>query len=353
MLNNESQNVYATIEDIEKIKQQIEELKINIKKKEDDLKNVINEKVNEINELEQKLLDQENKIKNNEIEIKILDDKIDNLKKRKIINKTSLYDSNGLERIQNELKTLEHLENSYGFLSSMGVKIIKSRDIFNIEGFIKAPNNSPYKNGIFKFLIKLDKNYPKSAPDLLLKTKIFHTMYNESRSHCAISLLNNWNPKNNLIQVLCSLYEFFTYQTNFGYCNEAYRLFHQHNIHEFNKKCQEYVIKYSYKDFSKEYNYLFEEHKNNIKREFDNDFIFVSIENSEIYKMSIDTDEADKPAYYYIGHYIDPKFADKALITDNKVFHSSICIKQLSNRNIIFLAPILYEYSSYIRKEYD
>ena len=33
MLNNESQNVYATIEDIEKIKQQIEELKINIKKK--------------------------------------------------------------------------------------------------------------------------------------------------------------------------------------------------------------------------------------------------------------------------------------------------------------------------------
>ena len=69
--------------------------------------------------------------------------------------------------------------------------------------------------------------------------------------------------------------------------------------------------------------------------------------------MSIDTDEADKPAYYYRGHYIDPKFADKALITDNKVFHSSICIKQLSNRNIIFLAPILHEYSSYIRKEYD
>ena len=124
-------------------------------------------------------MEQENKIKNNKNEIKILNELIDNLKNRKSINKPSFYDSNGIERIQYELKTLEHLESNYGFLSSIGIKIINSRDLLNIEGFIKAPDNSPYENGIFKFLIKLDKYYPKSSPDLILKTKIFHTMYTE------------------------------------------------------------------------------------------------------------------------------------------------------------------------------
>ena len=171
-----------------------------------------------------------------------------------------------------------------------------------------------------------------------------YTEFGEGLGHCCISLLNNWMPHNNLIQVLCALYEFFAYQTNCGYNNEASRLFNQHKIPELNEKCREYVRKYAYKEFSKEYDYLFKEH-NNIKREFkENNFTFVNIETSEIYEMSIDKYKADKPVYYYIGHYIDPIFSDKALIVDNKVFHSSISIKKLRDRQIIFLAPILEEF---------
>ena len=54
-----------------------------------------------------------------------------------------------MERIRKEIAELEDFERKYAFLSSIGVKIIKPKnnDFSQIEGFIKAPDNSLYKNG--------------------------------------------------------------------------------------------------------------------------------------------------------------------------------------------------------------
>ena len=45
--------------------------------------------------------------------------------------------------------------------------------------------------------------------------------------------------------------------------------------------------------------------------------------------------------------------ADKALIVGNKVFHSSISIKECIKSRIIFMIPMLEEFSNYMRKGYD
>ena len=44
-----------------------------------------------------------------------------------------------------------------------------------MEVFIKAPENSPYKNGVFNFIIKFHSSFPELKPDVQLKTKIVHT----------------------------------------------------------------------------------------------------------------------------------------------------------------------------------
>ena len=194
---------------------QIEELKLNINKKEDDLKNLINEKDNMIKKLNDKILNQETKIRNNENEIKKLNNKIEELIKQNIkelkeednkiniINNMILNEEKEVEKIKfnfiekinniekdlilkcytnksfkdkiyHELCKVEELEKKYGFLSSIGIKLLLPEHNYEIEGFIKAPDNSPYKNGIFNFLIKYPVNYPIESPQLIIKTKIFH-----------------------------------------------------------------------------------------------------------------------------------------------------------------------------------
>ena len=300
------------------------------------------------------------KIKNNENEIKKLEVKL--IEKTKIKNTTenkiSFYtlDRNSLYNlILKELKYLETFEFEYGFLSSIGVKIIIPEDPLNIEGFIKAPNNSPYKNGIFQFLIKIPYDYPNSRPELIFKTKIFHTEYLERMNRCDLSFLKKyWNPGYRLKHVLCALYEFFVYRSNYGLENEATELLRKNNIYEYNKKCEEYVKNYAFKEFNNKYNYLGEGYTK-MKRELKSGYNFMNIgfeDRFDIYNFSLNDDEADKPVYYYIGHYIDPIFSDKALINDNRVFHSSISIKKLKKSKIIFLVPMVRELSDFIVKDF-
>ena len=69
-----------------------------------------------------------------------------------------------------EFEHLKDLEREYGFLNSIQTKLLVPERINEIEGFMKAPDNSPYKDGIFNFIIKYPDNYPEMGPELILKT---------------------------------------------------------------------------------------------------------------------------------------------------------------------------------------
>ena len=262
----------------------------------------------------------------------------------------------GIEKIVEELKGLGYFEKSYGFLSSIGLKIIKSRppDYSNIQGFIKAPDNSPYKNGIFRFEIRFPHDYPLSRPKLYIKTPIFHTEYHIDNGECCISFLNNWNSRNNLIQILSVLYEFFVYQTYNGYTGHATALFRDKKILEFNEKCQEYVKKYNenenLKSFKKE-DFLFQEEEYNGAKNGLSLFevIIVNIQNTNSRLLNVNRSLLNEPVKKLIEQYFGIR-DDFALIVGQKVYDSSIKLGECLTSPIIFLIPLLYEFSSYIKE---
>ena len=139
--------------------------------------------------------------------------------------------------IRQELYDLCYLEEEFCFLSSIGLKLLVNQNDNEIEGYIRAPNNSPYKNGIFNFIIKIPEEYPIRRPELQFKNKIFHPLVNKYDKfyHCCISILNNWEPGNDLSMILAGLYEFFLFDNEHGYSNEA-TILYGHNIYEFEKK---------------------------------------------------------------------------------------------------------------------
>ena len=92
----------------------------------------------------------------------------------------------------------------------MGIKLLLSfENSGEIKGFIKAPENSPYKEGIFRIKILFPNNYPNESPNLIIETNIFQCNYQFQTGRLNIDYLLNWDHNKNLIGILTSLYEFF------------------------------------------------------------------------------------------------------------------------------------------------
>ena len=257
----------------------------------------------------------------------------------------------GAERIHEEISRLKDFEQRYGFLSSIGVKILKTRDLFKIEGFIKAPDNSPYKNGIFRFVINLDSNYPDSSPYLFIKTPFFHTECSQD-GRCCISFLNNWKKENNLLEILSVLYEFFVYQTQHGYGNEATVLFRS-DISKFNEKCQEYAKQYNdnskLNSYSKE-DFLFQENSGISHKLSVSEIIVVNIHYSTSHILEIQRSFFNKPVNLFLKEYIALR-EDFAIIVGQNVLDSSVTLGECFIISpIIFIIPLLPELSHYIKK---
>ena len=186
IVNNEKE-ISKLNEKTESDEKEIEKLidKIgNNEKEEAKLNNKIESKEKEIKKINIK---NEDLVKNTENLIK--GDYIKRVNKPKILSQQQEIISEGInnisrrfdgmarERIIMELKLLVDFERNYGFLSSIGVKLLRNNDNdtnYQIECLIKAPENSPYKNGIFNFLLKYPNDYPNRGPELLFKTKILH-----------------------------------------------------------------------------------------------------------------------------------------------------------------------------------
>jgi len=377
--------------DMQLLYRQIEELKLNINRKEDDLKNLINEKDNIIKKLNEKLLEQENRITNNEKEIKILNEKIltqenkianneNENKKLKVqieeinrknekelkekenqINKINNSVSNQekdikiikadldninihltlkcfirksfRERISSELSKIKILEEKYGFLSSIGIKLLVPQHDYEIEGFIKAPENSPYRNGIFNFVLKYPEDYPISPPEFLFKTRIFHCNVNGSgRNDLNGFIRKNWKPDTELSIILSNLYEFFIFndpKSPFDCCiAEIYK----RNHYEFENKCQEYVKKYALLEFNNKLDYLFQNNSYS-KRKFSDSFL------TSVYVESLQEWQLDKSEIF--GRIYDKNLV---LISGNTIFNRMNHpndIQSNLNKQIIFIIPNL------------
>jgi len=83
-------------------------------------------------------------------------------------------------------------------------------DIYNWEGVIFAPSDSPYAGGVFKLSIRFPTDYPFSHPHVQFITPIYHPNINSSGGICLDILKKQWSPALTISKVLLSILSLLT-----------------------------------------------------------------------------------------------------------------------------------------------
>ena len=245
------------------------------------------------------------------------------------------------EKIMKELHELKGLEKTYGFLSCIGVKLLLKHNFNEIEGFIRAPDNSPYKNGIFNFIVKLPEDY-RDKPEVKFKTRIFHTEATEDNSKCCIywDFLNIPNEGISLSLILIGIYEFFFCNNDNGYAGKVTDIYRSKNYNLFEEKCQEYIKLYSFNIHEEKLEYFIQNCYDNIND--DSIYYFMNAKNMCKYEFEVKC--IDDIIKILIDRF--ENLIDQVLIADNKIYFSLTEIKEieeLPENHKIIIAPKLIQ----------
>lgn len=130
------------------------------------------------------------------------------------------------------------------FLGILSLNINENKK--HCEIIIKDPRNTSYQKGIFTLTIDFPDNFPQNRPEIRFKNKIYHLDVSPSNGHISVAFLNCWNPKTSIVDILVGIYLFFDRGNNplSPYSGVQARKY-QTNRKEFNRKAEEWSIKYS------------------------------------------------------------------------------------------------------------
>lgn len=109
-----------------------------------------------------------------------------------------------LRRIERELEDLRRDPPSSCSAGPVG------EDLFNWEGCIFGPDDSPFAGGVFNLSIQFPAEYPFRAPHIQFKTRIFHPNINGSGLICLDILKTQWSPALTISKVLLSITSLLT-----------------------------------------------------------------------------------------------------------------------------------------------
>ena len=209
--------------------------------------------------------------KKNEIKIEELNKNYEEKIMDNLSNKISLEDCKNNKKLFKDLKEVE-LFTKTGFLNSF--KIIKNNNYFDLFVYIKAPDNSPYKNGIYLFNIKFFDDKDKTLNyKAFIKNKIYHiNISNENICNSYFFLTKK--GEQSLLGSLFALFQTFASNNPDEAVNFEYALLYKKNPYIFNQKCEEWKKEFALKEFPKKADYLFE-NENESKINTDNNKIEV------------------------------------------------------------------------------
>ena len=83
-------------------------------------------------------------------------------------------------------------------------------DLYNWEGVIFGPNDSPYAGGVFKLSIRFPTEYPFKQPHIQFTTRIYHPNINSAGGICLDILKTQWSPALTISKVLLSILSLLT-----------------------------------------------------------------------------------------------------------------------------------------------
>ena len=112
-------------------------------------------------------------------------------------------------------KGIEKLEEEY--------KYIRKNDVFSAIGgsagpitkkdykhwcacFI-GPINTPYQGGLFYIEMKFSDNYPDDAPEVRMRTPIYHPNINCGNGKVCVEYINKWKSSNDIIGIVNRVFD--------------------------------------------------------------------------------------------------------------------------------------------------
>ncbi|EHB09798.1 Ubiquitin-conjugating enzyme E2 D3 [Heterocephalus glaber] len=104
-----------------------------------------------------------------------------------------------LKRIQKELLALAHDHPAHCLAGPVG------EDMFQWQGIIMGPNDSPYQGGVFFLTIHLPLDYPFRPPKIAFTTQIYHLNINKNGTICVDTLKSQWSPALTIAKLLLSI----------------------------------------------------------------------------------------------------------------------------------------------------
>ena len=106
------------------------------------------------------------------------------------------------------------------------IGIFDEDDIYQWRVTFLGPKDSPYRGGFFYLKIIFPKNYPKSGPEIIFLTPIYHLNVkyfkesfdsSETLGHVNANFLNDWKPETKVFEILTKFYAIF-YKPNPDSC---------------------------------------------------------------------------------------------------------------------------------------
>lgn len=119
---------------------------------------------------------------------------------------------------------------------------INENDLYNWEGTIIGPTNSPYSGGIFKLSIVFPDTYPFKPPKIKFITKILHPNINRHGSICLDILNTSWSPILNISKILLSICSLLTDPNENDPLNSSIAKIYKTNRTEYNKLVRNYTL---------------------------------------------------------------------------------------------------------------
>ncbi len=107
------------------------------------------------------------------------------------------------------MSVIQRLNKEYANMQKEGTTNLSAApvgdNLFEWEGIIIGPTETPYEGGIFILSISIPSNYPFKPPSVIFKTKIYHPNINSSGHICLDILKNQWSPALSISKILLSI----------------------------------------------------------------------------------------------------------------------------------------------------
>lgn len=87
---------------------------------------------------------------------------------------------------------------------------VSDHSMFEWEGVIMGPADSPFQGGAFQVAIQFPAEYPFKPPYIKFKTRIYHPNINGAGQICLDILKGNWSPVLTIGKVLLSISSLLT-----------------------------------------------------------------------------------------------------------------------------------------------